>query len=88
MGNLSRETAAVLSPLIDNGYLPDTSEEETDVSTYLLGFKIHCLLSYSPSNRSTNGYELDVVIESENSSFWISSLAAFLTRQGLAPEIL
>ena len=57
----------------------------TDCSRYRSGCLFVVLLSYNDTNRSKLGYDIDIVVQSNNSTTWIDSLMLYMHEKGLNP---
>ena len=79
IGHLAKECSAVLAGFMDHG---------TTDSVYGIDFMFTCLISYCDSNRSTVGYEIDVILQTDNSSLWINGMTRYLMKKGLKPTII
>lgn len=58
---------------------------KTECSNYNSVFLFVVLLSYSDTNRSKQGYDIDIIVQSDNSIAWIDSLMLYLCEKGLNP---
>lgn len=79
IGHVARECAAELAILMDEGF---------ENSNYRTGFSFFISFSYSDSNRSKSGYDVDLIVQSNNSSAWITSLMLHLTEKGFKPDLI
>lgn len=69
---------------MDAGFESDDSSI-TDCCEYEAGFLFTALLHYCDTNRSKLGYDIDIVVHSNNSTPWIDSLMLYLHGKGLKP---
>lgn len=69
---------------MDAGFECDHASS-TDCCEYESGFLFTVLLRYCDTNRSKLGYDVDIIVHSDNSTSWISSLMLHLELKGLKP---
>jgi hypothetical protein len=87
-GHLAKDCAKAIAELMDKGF-DFQSPNLADNSAYSSsGFYFTAVLSYCDSNRSKLGYDLDLIVHSENSTFWLSSFLVFLRGEGLKPILI
>ena len=72
---------------MDAGFEAD-SASSTDSSIYGFAFLFSVCLTYSDTNRSKVGYDIDIIVHSDNSILWTNSLLLFLHDQGLKPVLI
>ena len=73
--------------LIDAGFESSPSIK-TEFSNYNSEFLFIVLLSYSNTNRSKQGYDIDIIVQSDNSSAWRDSLMLYMSEKGLSAILI
>lgn len=84
-GHIARECAEVLAPLMDQGFVGDSST--TDDYFYISGFVLECHLLSNDTNKSKKGYPVSIFVFSNNSESWVQCLATVFTQNGFPPTI-
>lgn len=87
IGHVAKDCAKVLARLMDAGF-EAVASTAVDSSDNCNAFTLSCCLSYSDTNRSKLGYEIDIVVNSDNSSVWIDTFFQFLCDHGLKPILI
>lgn len=86
IGHVAKDCARVMAHLMDAGH--HGSSVSSDCCTYYSGFLFKLELSYSDTNRTKLGYDVDIIVCSENSAPWVASLFSLLRDEGLKPSLI
>ena len=84
---MAKECAKVLAELMDAGF-EATSESGTIHSDYTTDFLFSAMLTYTDTNRSKLGYDVDIVVHTTKSASWINAMFSYLHHQGLKPALM
>ena len=87
IGHVTKECAKVLAKLMDEGF-EATAASSFENPVYMTGYEFSALLTYTDTNRSKSGYDIDIIVHSDNSTSWINAMFLFLSDQGLKPILL
>lgn len=82
IGHIARDCSAVLSPLMDGGFVGDSDNYHYDS-----GFVFQCHLSSNDTNKSKSGYPVDIIVLSDNSVSWVLQLCNYFLERGF-PSIV
>jgi hypothetical protein len=86
VGNIARECAEVLAPLLDNGFVGDSCD--TDDFHYKSGFIFEYHLVSNDTNKSKKGYSVSIIVLSNNSASWVQCLATMFSEKGFPPVVV
>ena len=85
-GHVARECAAVLAPLMKNGFVSRSCD--SDDCNYESGFTFECHLLSNDTNKSKKGYPVSIIICSNNSASWVHCLATIFSEKGFPSTVL
>jgi hypothetical protein len=87
-GHLAKDCAKAIAELMDKGF-HFRSPHLADNSSYgTTGSYFTAVLTYCDSNRSKLGYDLDVIVHTDDSTLWWNTLLVFLRGKGLKPVLI
>lgn len=88
IGHLAKDCAKEIAELMDKGFNYQSPNLADNSSYSTSGFYFTAVLTYCDSNRSKLGYDIDVVVHTNNSALWIGTLLLFLRGKGLKPIMI
>ena len=87
IGHVAKECAQVLAKLMDAGF--EAIKDSSSVNTYYMtDYQFSAMLTYTDTNRSKLGYDIDIIVHSNKSASWIDAMFLFLHHQGLEPVLM
>lgn len=87
-GHLAKDCAKAIAELMDKGFHFQSPNLADNSSYSTTGFYFTAVLNYCDSNRSKLGYDLDIIVHTDNSALWLNTLVAFLRGKGLKPIVI
>ena len=87
VGHVAKECAAVLAKLMDAGFEAITATPSVN-SDYIIDYQFSAMLSYTDTNRSKLGYDIDIIVHSNKSASWVDAMFLFLHHQGFEPVMM
>ena len=86
IGHIARNCSEVLSPLMDGGLPSDSCDSDNCI--YDSGFVFQCHLSSNDTNKSKDGYPVDIIVLSNNSASWVLQLHKYFLERGFPPILI
>ena len=89
IGHVAKECAKILSKLMDSGFeaISATASSSEDFK-YMNDYQFSAMLTYTDTNRSKLGYDIDIIVHSNKSASWINAMFSFLDHEGLEPALM
>ena len=85
--HVAKECATVLAKLMDAGFEAITATPSVN-SDYITDYQFSAMLSYTDTNRSKSGYDIDIIVHSNKSASWVNAMFLFLHHQGFEPVMM
>ena len=74
---------------MDSGFeaISATASSSKDFK-YMNDYQFSAMLTYTDTNRSKLGYDIDIIVHSNKSASWINAMFSFLHHEGLEPALM